>query len=289
LDYLAFIQRGVDFIEAHLDEHIDPKAVAQAACISPWHFQRIFKAITGETLKGYIRARRMAYALEKLVDPNNKILDIALGAGYESQESFTRAFKARFDMTPNAYRQLGDPRLFLHKVEISKAYLEHLHDQVTLEPVITHRPAATLVGMRTQFYSVDSEKNNIGEQLPPLWAAFLPKLDAIPHRSQGEVLGVITQTSEEIDLLTYHAAAPVTKVSKLPEGMTSCRIPASSYAIFAHKGHPGSIDNTVNYIYSSWLTQSGLQHTFGPDLEIYGADYEQNSNDSVIYYGIPVH
>ena len=93
MNYLKQVQKGIDYIKANLDFDLALAQVAQEAGISQWHFQRIFKALTNETLKTYIRSRRLANALDKLHLTQNKIIDIALCAGYESQESFTRAFK----------------------------------------------------------------------------------------------------------------------------------------------------------------------------------------------------
>ena len=66
MDYLTRLQHGIDYIEQHLDEDIALAEVARVAAISQWHFQRIFKALTKETLKTYIRSRRMSNTLDKL-------------------------------------------------------------------------------------------------------------------------------------------------------------------------------------------------------------------------------
>ena len=94
--YLEQVQRAVDFIETRLDEDLSLSEVAKVAGISQWHFQRIFKALSNETLKTYIRSRRLASSLDRLLTSKLRILDIALLAGFESQEAFARAFKKAF-------------------------------------------------------------------------------------------------------------------------------------------------------------------------------------------------
>jgi AraC-like DNA-binding protein len=91
MKYLEQIQRGIDFIETHLAFDLDTAEVARHAGISHWHFQRIFKALTHETLKTYIRSRRLAVALEALLVTEQRIIEVAVAAGFQSQESFTRA------------------------------------------------------------------------------------------------------------------------------------------------------------------------------------------------------
>lgn len=288
MNYLKQVQRGIDYIEANLDFDIPLAQVAGAVGISQWHFQRIFKALTNETLKTYIRSRRLANSMGKLLDKKARIIDIAFSAGFESQESFTRAFKQTFDMTPNAYRQLGNKGLFLKKVQFDTEYLKHINQNVTLEPEIYKQKKMLLVGLKTCLYGVDSEKNNMAEKLPPLWDKFLSRMTEIKYTIQGICYGVVQQSNTNPEQLDYYAAVEVNRLETLPADMESVEIPASSYAKFTHTGKIHNINNTVNYIYSSWLLQSGMRHTYGADLEIYGAEYHPVSDKSVIHYAIPV-
>lgn len=288
MNYLEQVQRGIDYIEANLDFSIKPDLVAKQAGISQWHFQRIFKAMTNETLKTYIRSRRMANSLDKLLSTNIKIIDIALTAGFESQESFTRAFKNTFNMTPNEYRKIGSKNLFLKKLQFDSSYLKHINQNISLTPIIYSQKKLLLAGLKTEFYGVDSEKNNLAEKLPPLWDDFLNRIDEIKNKVPGTGYGIIQQTHANTDLLEYFAAVEVFKSETLPENMVHIEIPASTYAKFTHKGAVQNINNTVNYIYSSWLIQSGKQHIYGPDLEIYGPHYQPDSEESIVYYAIPI-
>ncbi len=288
MNYRKQVQIGIDYIEANLDSDIAISQVAVAAGISEWHFQRIFKALTNETLKTYIRSRRFANSLEKLLATKTRIIDIALCAGFESQESFTRAFKKAFGMTPHQYRKLGYKNLFLKKVQFSTEYLQHINQNISLEPEIYSQKRMQLVGLKTRFYSVDSDKNNIAEKLPPLWKAFLERMAEIENVVSGVCYGVVRQTKEQTDHLEYYAAVEVSKLGTLPENMTHVEIPASTYAKFTHKGKAKNIDNTVNYIYASWLLQSGMRHTYDADLEFYGAGYHPESDESIMHYAIPV-
>ena len=287
--YLERIQRGVDYIETRLDEDVALSDVAKVAGISQWHFQRIFKALTGETLKTYIRSRRLAASLERLLDSNLRVLDIALLAGFESQEAFARAFKQAFGLTPQKYRALRDKSLFLKKPRFDEAYLQQLQRNDALMPEIYEQKPLLLVGLRTSFYSVDSEKNNIGEQLPPLWGAFLARLDTVPARVAGACYGIVRQERADSEQLEYHAAVAVTDITSIPEGMVSLEVPGGTYARFEHRGPAPRIDHTVSYAYASWLPESGYRHTYAPDLEIYGASrYHPTSPDSVFHYAIPI-
>ena len=261
MNYLQKVQQGIDFIENNIDESFSLRDVALAAGISHWHFQRIFRALSNETLKTYIRSRRMARALDRLLTTRLRILDIAIYAGFESQESFSRAFKTTFNMTPNVYRKLGDTSLFLRKLRIDSDYLDHIGHRVSSEPKLHQQDTMQLVGLKTLFFGVDSEKNNIADKLPPLWESFLPLFEDIPNRIAGNAYGVIQQVKGQTDQLEYYAAVEVSKLAELTGNLASIKIPTTQYAQFCHAGATEELDNTVNYVYSNWLLGSQYRHT----------------------------
>lgn len=286
--YLERIQCGVDYIETRLDEDLALSAVARVAGISQWHFQRIFKSLTGETLKTYIRARRLANSLDRLLKTELRVLDIALLAGFESQEAFARSFKQAFQLTPLEYRRLGKDSLFLKKPQFDRDYLQHLHQGVSLEPEIYVQKSMTLVGLRTRFFGVDSEKNNVASQLPALWQEFAPRMSEIAGRVPDCAYGVVRSIESDGEHLEYHAAVEVSRIDALPRGMVALELPESTYAKFAHRGAVANVDHTVSYAYACWLPQSGRRHSYAADLEVYGEQYHPTREDSVIYYAIPV-
>lgn len=288
MDYLAQVQRGIDFIEANLELDVQTAEVARHAGISQWHFQRIFKALTNETLKTYIRSRRLANALDKLAFTKERILEIALASGFETQESFTRAFKQAFSVTPAGYRRDRHRFRFLRKVQFDAEYLRHIHQGISLEPDIYEQPERLFVGLQTRYFGVDSEKNNLAQKLPALWAQFLQRVPEVRHNTSDSLYGIVRQTPEHADELEYYAVAAIDAPAELPPGMVSIRLPAATYARFTHRGPVDALDRTVNYIYSSWLARSGLRHTYGADMEFYGPDYDPQSEQSVIRYAIPV-
>jgi AraC family transcriptional regulator len=288
VDYLRQVRKGIDYIEARLDSDVDLADVARHAGMSQWHFQRIFKALTNETLKTYVRSRRFAQALDALAHSDERILEIALAAGFDSQEAFTRAFKKAFAVTPARYRRSHRSIPFLRKVRFDEDYLRHLHGGVSLEPEVAVLPARLMIGLSTRFFGSDSEKNNFGSKLPALWGAFMPRLPEIGRASAPTGYGVITQVSPRTDELEYVAAIEGSPEQSVPRGMVRIQLPEARYATFRHRGHLKDLDRTVNYVYSSWLARSGMRHTNGPDVEVYGPAYHHESADSEVLYAIPV-
>lgn len=286
---LTQIQAGVDYIETRLDEPIDLAAVAMAASLSQWHFARIFKSVTGETVKAYIRARRMFRALHRLLATDLRVLDIAVMAGFESQEAFARAFKRAFGMAPSEFRRDGHRRMFVDKLRLDREFLRQLARNPPLEPRRIETPARIMVGMPTVFFGAESEKNNIGDHLPPLWDAFMPRIGEITQRIPGICYGVVRPDAEDPERLEYLAAMEVKDASApVPPDMQQWIVPAATYAHFEHRGPSAQVDLTVSYAYGAWLMHESVRHTGGPDVEIYDDRWSPTSPDSVFEYSIPI-
>src|SRR5665213_1250162 len=102
-DFLADV---LAHIEAHLFESLSVNSLASVAGLSPYHFSRAFTARLGESVMGYVRARRLeaaSFRLSAAVPP--PLIDLAFGCGFESQEAFTRAFRRRFGMPPGQFKR----------------------------------------------------------------------------------------------------------------------------------------------------------------------------------------
>jgi AraC-like DNA-binding protein/ubiquinone/menaquinone biosynthesis C-methylase UbiE len=107
LNWYERINEAFDFIEEHLDSNIDLDKVANIMCQSTVSFQRTFSIFMNISIYDYIRRRRMTLAAIELQTNSIKVIDVALKYGYESPESFTRAFKEIHEISPSAARKKG--------------------------------------------------------------------------------------------------------------------------------------------------------------------------------------
>lgn len=105
-DHEKAIQSSLTFIEKHLTDKLQLHLIAEHTGYSRFHFQRIFRKIIGKSVAEYIRERRLTQSARKLVTTDYRIIDIAITYRFNSQESFTRAFKKVYDITPGDYRKL---------------------------------------------------------------------------------------------------------------------------------------------------------------------------------------
>ena len=108
MDWITGIQNALDYIEEHLTEDIDYDRVAEQSFSSSYHFQRIFSLLCGFTIGEYIRYRRLSLAGSELASTDIKVIDAALKYGYESPDSFARAFQKFHGITPSAARTSGN-------------------------------------------------------------------------------------------------------------------------------------------------------------------------------------
>jgi len=103
-DYQRRVGRAIQHLEQHLDDDLSLPELAGVASFSPCHFHRIFRALTGEGVAEHVRRLRLERAAARLRNTSRSILEIALEAGYQAHESFTRAFEAAFHTSPSHYR-----------------------------------------------------------------------------------------------------------------------------------------------------------------------------------------
>lgn len=107
MDYIQGIQKALDYVEEHIEENIDINVLAKSSYCSTFNFQRIFTILTGCTISEYIRKRRLTLAGSELNSSNTKVIDVALKYGYDSPESFSRAFSKFHGINPTDAKLKG--------------------------------------------------------------------------------------------------------------------------------------------------------------------------------------
>lgn len=112
METIKCIQNAIDYIENHLCEQLSMEDIAKAACMSASNFRRFFLTVCGLTVGEYIRLRKLTLAGKEIIETNNKIVDIAIKYGYESHESFSRAFLRFHNVSPLAARKMGEINSF---------------------------------------------------------------------------------------------------------------------------------------------------------------------------------
>jgi AraC family transcriptional regulator len=294
VEHLEQVQRAVDYIEDHLNGDLTTEAIAKVAGFSKWHFQNVFSAAVGDSLKDYIRKRRLTAAAVALGMTDGRVIEIAFEAGFESQESFTRAFKSMFGKTPGECRKEDIKSIMsLNKPRITMEYLDHLYGGINMQPVLKFVAEKKVMGVGTRFISARSPDHNNETKIPALWGRYLSRSGEIAQRLSPADLGVVIclddkESKSHPDELFYLAGAEVAGDGNAPDGLTVLTIPAGEYAVFTHKGLLDKIGMTMNYIYGSWLPKSGQKLREAPEFEVYDQRFIPNSEQSELDIYIPI-
>lgn len=291
---LVLIQNLVDQIEANLADEINSVGLAKSFNLSPWHFQRLFKSLVGDTLGSYIRGRRLTKAAELLLNSDLGIIDVAFSVGFNSHEAFTRSFKAYFKQSPKNFR-INKPTIRLNEKPLLTTDLFNLIAQdIQREPVITLRKKQTIVGYDTTIPSPFIPNDNYCDLLYSSWMSLFANQSEIPDKVAETFLGLSISKSGNFTEETIHyiAGAPVTKLNQPPTTMVSYTFPEQLVAIFDIAViDKDTTSKTIDYIYGYWLPNSKYFRGQGNDYELFeGVKDESSFVDSNVRakYVIPV-
>lgn len=256
---IRLIQKTVDAIEEQLDGMIELEKLAMESGMSFWHFLRIFRTTVGETLKDYIRRRRLTHAAYALLESKQNVLDIALAAGFESHEAFTRAFKNQFNISPRDFRVAGQAPTFPHAhLSITTAYLGHLQQGISREPEIIPRPSLRLVGMKAE-YSISPDEFDVFALGSKLWGDFSGQLERIKQRVDDKVLfmcDIFASNEQYIRCMVMYCVV-VDEFEDLPAPCIAEFRPPSHDATFTHRGSGAAWEYTMQYLFGVWQPESG--------------------------------
>lgn len=254
---LLSITRVVDYIEAHLEDKLDLESIALEARYSKYHLHRMFTSIVGFTVHSYVQRRRLTEAARLLIFTNQSIMGIALFAGYETQQSFSVAFKALFDCSPQALRKKRD--FFPLQLKFTVDGKKQLRGDMIMDVRTIESEKILLVGY------TENTKNGfavIGECMMQLQA----NKDKIANRSnENYLIGLNDYTKDfscenEQPTFDFYGVAEVEVFSAIPDGMITKELPASKYVVFSFSGKPqDSIQPIADYIYKEWFPQSTCQ------------------------------
>ncbi len=273
--YQERINRALAHLEANLDQELPLNELAEVACFSPYHFHRIFRGMVGESVKEHIRRLRLERAGQRLRDTADPVTDIAFGAGYETHESFTRAFRAMFGEPPTSFR------------ENRRALRE-----VTRAQPIPGEPLA----VRLERFSATrlAFVRHVGpfDQVGQAWQRLLSWAGRRGLLGPGaEMLGVIHDDPEITppERLRYDAALVVSERVK-PDGDVGIEeLPPCEYAVAVHRGPYETLYKTYARLCGEWLPSSGREARTAPGLEIYrNAPQTSRPDDLITEIHIPL-
>lgn len=275
------IQKTLDYIETSIGEDTPMERLAEAAALSPFYYQRLFSRLVKKPVREYIKLRRLARAAEDLKNQDARILDVAIDCGFSSHESFTRAFKGAYGMTPEAYRahpvmlnQFDKPDLPLSYTMIDEG-VPLISDGLVLEfnRRVLERPVF-FMGV-TGMIPIEGQMplgEATGIDLPgEVWLRFHRDKHLIPRLPKGRELGVAYLGDAPAGSFTYFAGAEVDEAAQ-DERFVRWSLPARAYVVCGFEAESleqlttAALNKAVKYS-GLWLEQHGLTvDAYAPEL-----------------------
>jgi AraC family transcriptional regulator len=288
MDWQDRMNQAITWIEEHLTEEFQWEDAARAASCSPFHFLRMFEVITGMTAGDYVRRRRLSQAALELAAGDAKVIDLALRYGYDSPDSFAKAFRKLFGCTPTEARRPG-VRLRSYPPIAFTISLKGAH---AMEYRIVQKPAFQLTGVPLDTTTKDGQ---CFREIPAHWdrcmhdGSFQKLVELIPPKTDIGVAGVNGVPDLDTGAFTYFVAieTPADRAG-LPPNCRDVAVPAATWGVFEARGAlPKAQQEIMQRIYGEWFPTAGWEHAPAPELEIYPPGNPQ-SPDYVSEIWIPL-
>ena len=251
------IQNAIAYIEDNLTEKLEIKDIASKAYVSEFHFQRIFSALCGFTVSEYIRNRRLTLAAEELSLSDAKVIDVAMKYGYDSHDSFTRAFTKFHGISPKAAKEKGAHLKSVAPLRISLT----LKGGTMMDYRIVEKEAFTVMGRAKKF-----DKETSYDEIPKYWQKYI--MNGECKRMQS-MYGVCMDGDGEH--FEYLIACNYQPWNEVPDDYVTKLIPAGTWAVFPCKGAPVKVLQNINtQIWTEWLPNCKEYKLAGNyNLEVY--------------------
>ncbi|MGI6716814.1 MAG: AraC family transcriptional regulator [Eubacteriales bacterium] len=266
MDSLSNMNKAMAYIEEHLTEDIDYSQISKIACCSEYHFKRMFSFLSGVGLSEYIRRRRLTLAALDLKDKSLRIIDVAVKYGYDSADSFSRAFHSMHGILPSEVRNSNIQLKAYPKMTFQLS----IKGGCEMNYRIVEKGPFKIVGFKKRvpiiFNGVNPEIAKMTELLTP---EVIKKLKALSNVEPTGIISASANFSEgrmeekgELD----HYIGVATSSDETAE-FDVLKVEDSTWAVFESIGpFPETLQNVWGRIYSEWFPSSGYEAVPGPEI-----------------------
>lgn len=285
MNWMTGIQNAIDYIEEHITEELDYDAIAAEACYSAYHFQRVFGLMCGVTLGEYIRRRRLTLAGAELSHGDAKVIDVALKYGYESPDSFAKAFAKFHGILPSEAKRNGSRLRSFSRLVLNVSF----EGGDMLDYRLEEKEEMILTGFRSHFTGTPCGRER-KEQEERLFVTtrgtqwFLGGAARADNRDPHCVMTDITE--EGYDYYYCHALGDYERKHLYDHETTGVDfvesmnletlvIPRSAYVVFETSNVKNSVSEFYEllgkrvWILTEWMPQMGIQLKQAPELVVY--------------------
>jgi AraC family transcriptional regulator len=269
MDWIKTLQEAIGFMEQNLLLPITYEDAAKHLHMSNFHFHRMFSLASGMTANEYIRNRRLSLAGQELILSNVKVIDIAFKYGYDSPESFSRAFSRFHGTSPNMARQAGNDLKLFSRLIIKLT----MEGGTIMDYRIENRGGIRLLAKVEQFQNepVEGSFNNL---VPEFWHRSTQEgvIKELCSIGNGGLYGICGPVSKESGYFDYGIAIEYSG-SSVPEGFRIWNVDAGLWAVFKCTGDASkNIGETWQRIFSEFFPGSDYVMRDSADFEYYDDD-----------------
>lgn len=236
---------------------LDVKKLADIACYSQYHFHRVFRAFTGESVNAYVTRIRLQHAVIRLKNSSESITSIALDSGYDNLSAFNKAFKKNFNVTASQVRKLS-----WHNIAPNNQAI-HIGES-NMKATIINRPDTSVICARAT--------GNYQESTAKAWQkimsfAYGKRLMSKDVQSIG--ISHDDPTVTDAEHIRYDACLTLVTDIEADDELYNHTIAGGIYAQFLHKGSYDKFPDAYASIFNNWLPESDYQLRDEVCFEIY--------------------
>jgi len=264
MDQTGIIRDLLSWLETHLDTPLSIDNVSSRAGYSKWHLQRMFKEVTGQAIGAYIRGRRLSKAAVALRLTARPILDIALQYRFDSQQTFTRAFKKQFNLTPAYYRRSAEWSAFgicspirLEEFSPPKATFITLEDK-------------HLIGVTRSYSCTLEEVSDFRHEMRvQFWRRFLGQSMPLPSVLYGLHEPRPSSEKDDEQEVFYTTALEENSISQPLSDAHPVVLEGGRYAKFIYQGPTTGLQDFILTVYGTCMPALNLTRRRGQDIECF--------------------
>jgi AraC family transcriptional regulator len=238
----TLIAQVIDYIENNIKSPIVLDDITEHVNLSKYYLHRLFRALTGFSLMAYVRARKLSLSLKELLYTDYSIIDIAYEYGFEYEQSYIRAFKSFFNMTPNYVRKYKPTLSYVEQIDLS--HLTQLNSGVVFSPSFIMKPEFYLAGMKR---AISYEENNRHFTANKTMVDFAYNhVSRINNVVNYDVFYGLVLYSDQPSVFHYYMpSVEVEKDTVVEEPFTYRAVPTGEYAVFKYIGLHRPEDLTI--------------------------------------------
>lgn len=269
MNWITGLQNAIDYIENNLTEELDYTVIASKAFTSPFYFQRVFGVLCNCTLGEYIRNRRLTLAGSELSSSDAKVIDVALKYGYDSPESFSRAFTRFHGISPSYAKMYGSKLKSFSRISVKLI----LDGGNIMNYRIEKKDKIDII-VKKKIFTNNIEQNN--EQLPQYWddcrndntLDILSKYATESGVFGDALIGICVEDTKKKEV-TY-AIGTEYNGTAITDELNVEQIPSCTWAIFESIGPiPAAFQNLLYRVYSEFFPTSEYHPCGNLDIQVY--------------------